>query len=91
MARRRNYTNHFYAHFYNSVKGDNARRWSHDPNETKAALARDWRAKRRLMDGGERNSADESITEVLFSTKSREEAKRRRYRRSGIRVVKPRY
>lgn len=73
MPRRRNYI----THTYSSSTGWNARRWSSDPMERRAALLRDQRAERRLAD--ERRK------------KSTEEARRRRYRRSGIRVVKPRY
>ena len=64
-------------HYYDRTSGWNARRWSSDPIESRAAKLRDLRADRRL-------AAD--------SRRKRElEARRRRYHRRGLRVVGPRY
>jgi hypothetical protein len=63
-------------HYYHRASGWNARRWSRDPMERRAALLRDLRADRKL-------AAD--------NRRKREEARRRRYHRRGLRFVGPRY
>jgi hypothetical protein len=64
-------------HYYNRTSGWNARRWSSDPIESRAAKLRDMRADRRLAADSRR--------------KREEEARRRRYHRRGLRIVGPRY